>query len=508
MSALTSLEPAAIIGELCRRDFKRFVSEFWPIVEPTTPLVWNWHHDCLVDHLTNIKAIRNLLINCPPGLSKSLFLCVFFFCWRWLNDPSERFLYASYSLKLSERDSLKCRRLIESPKFQAYFPARILFNEDQNTKLYYENTATGFRQAVATSGLATGLKGQYCILDDPHAAQDADSETAIDGTINWFCDVWYNRLCDFSKDCRIVIGQRVRKGDLSEYIANNYSDWTHIVLPWEYRPTTYVTPIGWSDPRKQPGEPLWPERFPASEIQNLKRRPTSFAAQWNQAPADSTAALFHVENFKYYSETEDAYQLGDRIIPKDICFTVASCDPALSEKGGDYTAITIADVSAYGDIIVRDVIRERMSAVKLLPRLQKVDATYNPEFLLIENNGVGVAVFQLTRASDLGAKVRPVKTKRGVTDSEDIKVVRSLDLQIAFENHQVWFPLGAPWLAAAEQELIDFPNGQHDDIVDATAHLVTFAKRRTRGNRPEEDKPKELTDDERNRLFWERVWAE
>src|SRR5688572_19567061 len=77
----------AIRGERARRDAGRNLREYmkqsWDLVQPGRRLLWNWHIDCLSEHLEAALAgqIKKLLLNFPPRLAKSLLVCVFFMTW-------------------------------------------------------------------------------------------------------------------------------------------------------------------------------------------------------------------------------------------------------------------------------------------------------------------------------------------------------------------------------------------------------------------------------------------
>ncbi|MGI8484480.1 MAG: phage terminase large subunit, partial [Thermomicrobiales bacterium] len=81
---------------LAERRLRHFVKQAWPVVEPSTPYLHNWHIDALADHLeaTLTGDIRNLLIMMPPRAMKSLTISVFFPAWAWIQHPELRFLYA------------------------------------------------------------------------------------------------------------------------------------------------------------------------------------------------------------------------------------------------------------------------------------------------------------------------------------------------------------------------------------------------------------------------------
>src|ERR1700761_2278193 len=90
-----------------------FVSQAWPILEPTTPFVPGNHLTAICEHLEAVTngQIQALLINIPPRHMKSLAVSVFWPVWEWILHPERRWLYSSYALSLATRDSVKCRRL-------------------------------------------------------------------------------------------------------------------------------------------------------------------------------------------------------------------------------------------------------------------------------------------------------------------------------------------------------------------------------------------------------------
>ena len=99
--------------------------------------------------------IRQLIINIPPRCAKSLLICVFWPCWAWINRPSMRWMFASYALNLSIRDSVKCRNVIQSPWYQARWADRYQICTDQNAKTRFETDKTGMRLATSVGSVST-----------------------------------------------------------------------------------------------------------------------------------------------------------------------------------------------------------------------------------------------------------------------------------------------------------------------------------------------------------------
>ena len=166
-------------AERARRSLRSFVAEAWPVLEPGTALVPNWHLDAICQHLEAITRgeLHRLIVNIPPRHMKSLAVSVFWPCWEWLTRPETRWLFASYAQTLSTRDSLKCRRLISLPGFddprvpsgektlverRGYGGLLSLLAEmrgeepwtltgDQSTKQRFENSRTGYRIATSST---------------------------------------------------------------------------------------------------------------------------------------------------------------------------------------------------------------------------------------------------------------------------------------------------------------------------------------------------------------------
>ena len=215
-----------------------------------------------------------------------------------------QFLHASYAQQLSLRDSVKCRRLIESAWYQRLWSDRFKLTGDQNTKTRFDNDRSGSRLSTSVGSALTGEGGNIIVVDDPNAAQEAFSEATIHSTIEWWDSALSTRLNDPKTGAFIVIQQRLGEEDLTGHIlSKDIGDWTHLCLPmrYEWERHTY-TGIGWNDPRglDAEGEPLvkvitggtrvpvsndahieligregallWPERFGETEVSGLERR--------------------------------------------------------------------------------------------------------------------------------------------------------------------------------------------------------------------------------------------
>jgi hypothetical protein len=107
----------------------------------------------------------------------------------------------------------------------------------------------------------TGERGDYVVVDDPHSVDQAESDTERRSAIEWWNGSMSTRLNDFATGHRIVIVQRLHEADLTgDLLAKG--GWDLLCLPEEFEPERRcITSIGWTDPRQQSGELLWPDKL-------------------------------------------------------------------------------------------------------------------------------------------------------------------------------------------------------------------------------------------------------
>ena len=219
---------ADIDRELSRRSFYEFARLGWPVLEPETEFKDGWHIGAICDHLQALAdgSIKRLIINIPPGCTKSILSCVMWPAWAWTDKPHLRFLTASHSQLYSTRDALKTRRLITSDWYQACWGHVFKLTGDQNQKTRYENDKTGFRAAISV-GTGTGDRAEIRILDDPLNADHANSRALIDSTNEWLRNTWATRGSDPEKDCELIIMQRLHEQDPTGFTLAEFGGYEH-----------------------------------------------------------------------------------------------------------------------------------------------------------------------------------------------------------------------------------------------------------------------------------------
>jgi hypothetical protein len=239
-----------------RKSLAAFVRAAWPMIQPSTPLVWGWHLDAKCEHLEAVTRgqIRNLLITEPPGCTKTLILCVFWQAWEWIEQPHTCWLTGANEIDLATDASVKCRRLIESDWYRACFGSAFALMKDQNQKTWFDNDKGGKRQCTSVGSVVTGKKADRLVLDDPNDAKKVQGEADRRGVIEWIRDAWYDRLNHPKTGARVASAQRTHVGDAINYLKGTGAfDQLCIPEEWEEK-RRFVTSIGWTDPRKAEGE--------------------------------------------------------------------------------------------------------------------------------------------------------------------------------------------------------------------------------------------------------------
>lgn len=303
------LDPQAVVNELDRLDSQDGLIDFiklaWPILEPTRDFVPGWHIDAICEHLeavTNGEILR-LLINVPPGFMKSLTVDVFWPAWEWgpKNRSDLRYVSSSYSEALTIRDNRRTRNLIRSRWYQSLWGKQFRLVGDQNAKIRFDTDRAGFKIATSVGGLSTGERGDRFIIDDPHNIKDGESEAKRAAVMHWFLEVVPTRVNDPEVSAIVVIMQRVHEYDISGVILEKELGYEHLMLPMEYEPDRHCcTSIGFSDPREEEDELLWPERM-TPEVVKRDKVPLGLygvAAQFQQSPTPRGGGMFKREWFE------------------------------------------------------------------------------------------------------------------------------------------------------------------------------------------------------------------
>lgn len=449
--------------EQCERSLLKFMQHGWHVLEPAKrEFIQSWALGAICEHLQAVThgEIRRLLINVPPGFTKSLATCVFWPAWEWgpLNMPWLRSISASYSAHLAVRDSRKMKMLVTSDWYQANWGDRVRLADDLQGKGYWGNTNNGWILATSVGGIGTGERGDRFRIDDPHNVKEVESETVRYETLLWFNETVPTRLNNQSTDPIVVIMQRTHSDD----VANRAIElgYTHLCLPMRYEKSRrcHVQVTGFKDRRKTEGELLDPIRFPEEVVAELEEVLGAYgtAAQLQQRPAPRGGGLFPVDKFQYLDSVP---------LPKDIAVSVRYWDKAGTESPtASRTAGVLMHKLKDGRFVIEDVTKGQWSSLNRETRIRAA----------AESDGYKVVIW-VEQEPGSGGKDSAESTIRNLAGfrayaerATGDKVTRAEPYAAQVEAGNVHLVRGS-WNREFVSEHEVFPMGKFKDQVDAAA---------------------------------------
>lgn len=465
----TGLSPAArtraiLLLEKERRDCERslaaFIRSAWHVLEPETPLLWNWHLDAVCEHFQalDLGQIRRLIVNVPPRSLKSITASVCYPAWVWTRAPHRRFMGASYAQSLATKLSVDCRLLVESPWYQMHWGHLFQLKDDANQKMEFENDRRGHRIATSVNGVATGKGCSDLIVDDPHDTKRAESDKERESAIESFRLKLTTRLDDKKTGRIAVIMQRLHHRDLTAVLVEQ-GDYTQLTLPAECETRTVIPfPISGREYVREPGSLLHPDRLGPEELATEKRALGSYgyAGQYQQTPTQRSGGIIKREWIQWYKTPPSRWD--QKIIVADLTY----------EEGedNDYTVVECWGRSG-GDIYLLDQFRAQCGISAQIRMIKAMRAKHPDAFRIsVEKKANGAALIEMVSREITG--VVPYNPHTG-------KVVRLEAVEPAYEARQVYYPDPsiAPWVAVNEQELMAFPKGAHDDTCDTASMAIS-----------------------------------
>lgn len=372
--------------------------------------------------------------------------------------PSTRFLCASYDGKLSMRDNVKTRTLIQSGWYQDHWGDRVTISEGENLKTRFDLASGGFRLSTSPTGMTTGEGGDVIILDDPLSVVEAASDQIRNEREFFFTEVLPSRRNDQKRSAIVLVQQRIHERDTTGIVLAKQLNYIHLCLPAMYDPGH---PHIWHrDPRTEAGELLFPQRFGVAELEELTSEMTEYAiaGQLQQLPAPREGGLFK----RHWFEIVPVRPAG--IVKRVRAWDLAATEESFKSQNPAWTAGVLMSVTHSGYFYIEDVFRFRGDPGDVEATIRNVASLDGPgtHVRLPQDPGqAGKAQVQYLIRQLAGFRVNAV----GVSGS---KIQRAEPLSAQAKAGNVKMVRGA-WNEDFLSEACSFPNGQFKDQIDAAA---------------------------------------
>lgn len=411
---------------------------------------------------------QRLIINVPPGHSKSTLLCLWV-AWTISKYPDSRYLYISYSKSLAAKHTETIKRIISLRHYNYLFEVSIRY--DSKAKEFFQTTAGGSVAAFGSAGAIVGQDGGLpgldrfsgaVIIDDCHKIDEAHSDTIREGVINNYRETIQQRARGINVPY-IYIGQRVHEADLAAYLLRGEDgyDWERVILK----------------SLDENNNALYPEAFPKESL-FIKRDkdPYVFASQFQQDPVPAGGALFRREWFHILDEEPDV-----------LCTFITVDTAETSKNWNDATVFSfwgIYEIVNYGrktgelGLHWLDCLEIRVEPKDLRDSFISfyVDCTryrVPPLLAAIEKKSTGVTLLSTLREMR-GLTIREIERTR----ASGSKTQRFLEIQPYVASKYVSFTAEAPHMEMCVNHMTKITANEthrHDDIADTASDGIRLA---------------------------------
>ena len=392
----------------------------------------------------------------PPRHGKSTLASVAFPAWHLGRNPQHEFISCSYSGSLAMGFSRKVRGLLREEGFKSAFKTR-LDPQSQSAEAWLTTSGGGY-VAAGGGGGTTGKGAHILVIDDPvKNRDDAESSNARESAWDWYTSTAYTRLAPGGGV--LVILTRWHDDDLAGRLlkaaADNGEQWEVVNYPARAEVDEEF--------RKQ-GEALHRERYDEEALNRIEKAvgPRDWSALYQQNPVADDGDYFTRDMINYYDRDE---------IDEDRMRYYCAWDLAIGKNDrNDYTVGMVVGVDEHDQIFVMDMVRGRFDGFELVEQILDMYEVWKPSIIGIEKGHIEMALgpFLEKRVRERGlyeAYFKDLKTGR--RDKE----ARARAIQGRMQQGMVFLPRDEEFTGPLVAELLRFPNGVHDDQVDALAWI-------------------------------------
>lgn len=433
--------------------------------------IWNqrdyipaWFHKLIADKLMAVERgeIKRLMIFLPPRHGKSRLANVHFPAWYIGKHPDKEIVTTSYNADLATEFGFLVRDEITNRPYKALFGTTL--REDSQSKSRMITNQGGSYSAIGVGGALTGKGADILLIDDPiKGRQDADSKLVRDITWQWYTSTAYTRL--YKESAIIVIQTRWHLDDLAgrllEQMKIGGEQWEIINLP------AIATEDNLYNGKlmRREGDALWEDQFNLKQLTDIKGvlGLYEFSALYQQNPIAAETQEFKPEWIQKVSWAE----VKKMVTRKFLCV-----DTAISRTdNADSTGLSLNFVDEKNHWHLK-AWKVRVNPKQLIDLLFQLHEEYG-----IEKIGVEETVYLLTikpffdeecRKRNIFPYVVPLK------HHHTQKETRIRGLVPRYETKSVWHIEES--CIDLEEEMLQFPKGKHDDVLDATAYQLQLAQ--------------------------------
>ena len=442
---------------LSRKRLLPFVERFNPEYEA------GWVHKDICKRLEQFsqdvvdKKSPRLMLFMPPRHGKSTLASVSYPAWHLGRNPKHEFISCSYSGSLAMAFSRKVRHLLREPLYKNVFTEAKLDPTSQSVEAWLTTKGGGYVAAGVGGGI-TGKGAHVLVIDDPvKNREDAESDFNRENVWDWYTSTAYTRLAPGGGI--LVILTRWHDDDLAGRLLKSADEGADT---WEV--VEYPAIAEKDEEFRETGEPLHAERYDLEALTKIQKAigPRDWSALYQQNPVSDEGDYFTRSMINYY-DIED--------VDFERMKFYTAWDLAIGQKDrNDYSVGMVMGIDEYEQLYVVDVVRGRFDGYELVEKILDLYEKWRPLAVGIEKGHIEMAIGPFLEKRVQERKLHEAyfySLKTGRRDKE----ARARAIQGRMQQGMVYIPQDPVWATSLVSELLRFPNGTHDDQVDALAWL-------------------------------------
>ena len=390
-----------------------------------------------------------LILSCPPQHGKSLTVTETFPSWYIGKYPDKRCIIACYNDDFAGKFGRRNKSKID--EFGGHIFG-IALSKSSDRDIEIKDHDGGIITRGIMSGI-TGNAGDLILIDDPVKNRlEADSQTYRDRL--W--EEWENSIITRTQAGTkiIIIQTRWHEDDLAGRVIANEHYVEVVNIPVEAEEGDILG--------RNVGDALCPEIGKGNKwLEDFKQRYQDGKRAWNALymgrPTSAEGNLFKREWWQYYDQ-----------LPKTLPLLAISVDATFKDNDtSDYVAIEVWG-KLNSDYYLVDLIKRRMDFPETLRAIRHMADKYPKKHsILVEDKANGSAIISMLRHEIEG--IIPITPKES-------KIARANAITGIVEGGNVYLPRYAEYTSDFVEEFASFPNGVHDDMVDACTQFLNKFK--------------------------------
>jgi predicted phage terminase large subunit-like protein len=439
-------------------------AEYLNMDEPPAP-----HHHFMCEKLQLVECgdIPRLALSVPAGGGKSEYSSRRFAVW-CMGRRKTKWLQASYAAAFATNElGKKTKAYVNGDAFKDVF-GDVALQADMRAGDRWALTNKSEYVAKGVGAGIMGIRANIGCIDDLYASYlEAQNPKVRDDAYSWFLSDFQTRL--LPRAPIVLVNTRYNSDDMIGRLETEGKKGN--IIPYEIINLKALSELGDEDDpmgRTEPDMPLWD--FYHQDY--LNKRATLTGAMWGSmmqgVPVDAEGVLLKSSWFNRY---KGDVRKNPEIKIRRIVMSVDTAQKA--QERHDYTVCTVWLETEFGLHYLLDCVRDKVEFPEMCKLIDETAQRWNVSCILIEDKGSGTQYIQ-TRQGKTSVPIIAISTNNNSKEFRFDAVAPTIEAGL------VYLPESANWLAEYERELMAFPYGKNDDMVDSTSQYLEWARGRQR----------------------------